>query len=954
MSLLTSTNTPNMLGEYYIPIDGAVNPFPIPGPPGPAGATGAQGPIGLAGVNSYGSWYYAAGGAPIPAPQTLRFNGTDIFFSLVSIPPGGDAWLRSLQTQFASTGAVTLYINSTDFGGNHIGFTASVSAIAFFDSLGYAQFTYIPIGPIPVGFVVGNVVDVFDGGGTVGPIGPAGPTGAAGANGTPGAQGATGATGPAGTPGSDANAAIWATFPAVQNVDVSGFNVTNVNTINTGTLGSTNIDCYQTLVTGFGTLQVGSPISLAPNPGTVNVNGTLTVQRGNANFYANALGIEFDGTSSIPANNSVKFGALPVSGLNTCRFEMNTITSPSGISIVAPSFVTIDAIGAVNLTAGIDAKMSAGGVVTLESALKDIRLQGTGGSYSDVTMFGGTLSGMGTIVGQGGGGVAILNVNQLGGLGPAAIAVTSNLDVSSNSIRPGSVLDISGSAGAATQVLSAGTGGQVKWGPGLGSGTNYSDYLFWNPATSSWAPDGSRVHIGTDAGLTTQGTNTVAVGRQAGGSIQGSNAVSVGAHVTTAQANQGSGAVSVGYEAGRVNQAGSAVAIGINAGENNQQSAAVAIGSNSAISAQGANAIAIGSGSGSNAQQQGAIAIGQNAADNSQQALSIAIGRSAGVLSGATGQQTQSIAIGSYAGAAQGTQAVTVGHYAVGVPQAAQGARGVSIGYNATPQAQGANAIAIGANATPVSPAPAQAANTVVINATNTAISTPSASATYITPIRTAYGTDVLNYTSTSEVVKQPNRFDASGNLTLPTQGISDASGAFGTVSQALYSTGTGVAWRNLPLVWGSFSSTTSQIVSAINTTTLTTFNTSDVTPTGVALLGALPTSQIQVSVAVTKLRIQSSIIIGTTASGGFFRFWLKQNGVNVPNTTSIVTIQNANDNALAVCEWFVAAAANDIFEVAYQSDNATGQIIAVAAGGVAPDDYPATPSIITTLMGMY
>jgi hypothetical protein len=142
--------------------------------------------------------------------------------------------------------------------------------------------------------------------------------------------------------------------------------------------------------------------------------------------------------------------------------------------------------------------------------------------------------------------------------------------------------------------------------------------------------------------------------------------------------------------------------------------------------------------------------------------------------------------------------------------------------------------------------------------------------------------------------------------------------------------------------------------VGGVNTTTLATYNTTDVTPTGVALLGATPTSQIQVSVAATKLRIQSSLISSSGANNTTFRFWLKKNGANLANTTSTVIIRDNGDQTLEVCEWFVTCAINDIFEVAFQADHATGQIIAVAAGGTAPDDYPATPSIITTVSAFY
>jgi hypothetical protein len=48
------------------------------------------------------------------------------------------------------------------------------------------------------------------------------------------------------------------------------------------------------------------------------------------------------------------------------------------------------------------------------------------------------------------------------------------------------------------------------------AGTNYSDYLYWNPSSSSWAVGSSTIHIGKDAGLTGQATYAVAIGWEAG------------------------------------------------------------------------------------------------------------------------------------------------------------------------------------------------------------------------------------------------------------------------------------------------------------------------------------------------------------------------------------------------------------------------------------------------------
>jgi len=146
-------------------------------------------------------------------------------------------------------------------------------------------------------------------------------------------------------------------------------------------------------------------------------------------------------------------------------------------------------------------------------------------------------------------------------------------------------------------------------------GTNFGDYLRWNPATSAYVVGSSTINIGTSAGAIGQSNLTVAVG----------------------------------WNAGLSGQQGNAVAIGAGAGNNTQQSNAVAIGEGAGASNQGSNAIAIGKGAGTFTQTTGGIAIGDEAAKFGQGANAIAIGTGAG--HGLTTPQGDfSIAIGNAAG----------------------------------------------------------------------------------------------------------------------------------------------------------------------------------------------------------------------------------------------------------------------------------------------------------------
>jgi len=65
-------------------------------------------------------------------------------------------------------------------------------------------------------------------------------------------------------------------------------------------------------------------------------------------------------------------------------------------------------------------------------------------------------------------------------------------------------------------------------------GINYSDYLYWNG--SDWLVDGNRVHLGTNAGQTSQFSNAIALGVLAGNYSQGTNAIAIGQYA--GQTNQ--------------------------------------------------------------------------------------------------------------------------------------------------------------------------------------------------------------------------------------------------------------------------------------------------------------------------------------------------------------------------------------------------------------------------------
>lgn len=73
--------------------------------------------------------------------------------------------------------------------------------------------------------------------------------------------------------------------------------------------------------------------------------------------------------------------------------------------------------------------------------------------------------------------------------------------------------------------------------------------------------------------------------------------------------------------------------------------------------------------------------------------------------------------------------------------------------------------------------------------------------------------------------------------------------------------------------------------------------------------------------------------------------FWFKKNGTNIPNTARVVTVSvNSAYTPLALADFFSLAAGNYI-ELWWQADSTNVALVTVAAGGTAPNDYPAAPA---------
>lgn len=292
----------------------------------------------------------------------------------------------------------------------------------------------------------------------------------------------------------------------------------------------------------------------------------------------------------------------------------------------------------------------------------------------------------------------------------------------------------------------------------LPDGSEYSDYLFWNG--SKWAVDtANQVHIGNNAGQTSQGTNSVAIGNLAGKSTQGAGAVALGNQ--SGEVNQGANSVAIGNLAGQTSQtAGSIVLNASGAAQNTGQagffvnpirnatnSNAVlynattkeltydtassggttlpngtkysnyAFWNGSAWATETTDIVHVGANAGQTNQGEGAVAIGNVAGNLNQNGDAVAIGNAAGQ----TSQGPNTVAVGALSGASS------------------QGEGAVAIGSAAGDTSQGDFAVAIGFGAGAIT---AQGANTIILNASGAEFSATTSNRFYVNPVGEGSNTD--------------------------------------------------------------------------------------------------------------------------------------------------------------------------------------------------------------------
>jgi hypothetical protein len=144
---------------------------------------------------------------------------------------------------------------------------------------------------------------------------------------------------------------------------------------------------------------------------------------------------------------------------------------------------------------------------------------------------------------------------------------------------------------------------------------------------------------------------------------------------------------------------------------------------------------------------------------------------------------------------------------------------------------------------------------------------------------------------------------------------------------------------------YGSFYSTQIQ-TPTINTITAITYNNTDTSATsGISILD---NSKIKVDTTGV-YNIQFSVQLQRTAGGSEKQIiiWLRKNGVDVPSTSTHITMQSNDDYIVSSWNFYLQLNANEYAQLMMYQDDAIRLIYEVANTSV---PYPIVPSVILTI----
>lgn len=175
---------------------------------------------------------------------------------------------------------------------------------------------------------------------------------------------------------------------------------------------------------------------------------------------------------------------------------------------------------------------------------------------------------------------------------------------------------------------------------------------------------------------------------------------------------------------------------------------------------------------------------------------------------------------------------------------------------------------------------------------------------------------------------------------------IRDSTNSSGVLGETLVSLGpgNGVEWQEKHQI-GSFYDTTSQ-TTTVGVAVPMKFGDLDIAGFGVAVSTDISLNKTQIQVTESGYyNIQFSAQIRNGAGAAEVDIWFRKNGVNIPNSNTVVTMQS-NSSGVAAWNYLVKMEPADIVQIMWTQNNNNAFLVAAAA--VSP--HPATPSTILTV----
>lgn len=140
---------------------------------------------------------------------------------------------------------------------------------------------------------------------------------------------------------------------------------------------------------------------------------------------------------------------------------------------------------------------------------------------------------------------------------------------------------------------------------------------------------------------------------------------------------------------------------------------------------------------------------------------------------------------------------------------------------------------------------------------------------------------------------------------------------------------------------YGEFSKTGTASPASANVAYAVTWDNADIS-NGISIVSGTQLTVVDSGLYQFDLTLQLS---SSSASAKTVRFWYKKNGTNVSNSMRLITLDiNNGYSPISMAEFF-SLDAGEYIELWWMSDDTSASLSTVAAGGTAPNNYPAAPA---------